>query len=190
MNISEKIHSKIRGYVTQLEKYADRVWYPPLIGILAALDNFIIVIPNDGILVASSMLIPKRWAIYATAVSIGSSIGAVALCLLAQHKGLPWVLEIYPDIDQSQVWIWTEKFFENYGLIIVFLIGISPLMQQPVVIIAALGHTPLFHLALVILISRLLKFHVMAYIGSHSPKYLKKIWGMKDELKDAGIKIE
>lgn len=188
--MSEKLHAKIQAYVTQLEKYADRIWYPPLLGILAALDNFIIVIPNDGILVASSMLIPKRWMIFAIAVSIGSSIGAIALCLLAQYKGLPWVLEMYPTIAQSSMWTWTETFFAQYGLIIVFLIGISPLMQQPVVIIAALGHTPLFHLALVILVSRLVKFHVMAYIGSHSPKYLKKIWGMKEELKDAGIKID
>jgi hypothetical protein len=29
----------------------------------------------------------------------------------------------------------------------------------------------------------------MAYVGSHAPHYLNKLWGLKGELKDAGIKV-
>jgi membrane protein YqaA with SNARE-associated domain len=190
MKILEELHATIQTYVVKLEKHTDRIWYAPLIGILAALDNIIIIIPNDGILIASSMIAPKRWSIFAISVAIGSTVGAIALCLILKSQGLPWILNLYPGLDQSQAWILTERFFDQYGLIVVFIIGLSPLMQQPVVILAALAHTQLYALAAVIFAGRFIKYMLLAYIGSHSPKLLKKIWGIKDELKDAGIKIE
>ena len=188
--LAPKLHDKIRSYVTRLEKFADRSWYPPLIGILAALDNLVIVIPNDGILVASSMLIPKRWLVFAVCVAIGSTIGAMVLSSVVQLQGLPWILDYYPGINETEMWNLTDKFFDQYGLLLVFAIGASPIMQQPVVILAGLANTPLLTLAAAIFAGRMLKFAVMAYLGSHSPKMLKKIWGLKDELNDAGVKID
>jgi membrane protein YqaA with SNARE-associated domain len=185
-----KLHSKIQKYVLILEKYTDRMWYPPLIGFLAALDNIVIVIPNDGILIASSMIAPKRWAIFAINVAIGSAVGAMVLCLLLKSQGLPWILNLFPGLDTSQAWIITENFFDRYGLIVVFVIGLSPIMQQPVILLSALAHTPLLELAAVIFAGRLIKYNLLAYLGSHSPKLLKKIWGMKEELEEAGVKIE
>lgn len=188
--ISNKLHAKIRAYVQWLEQFADRPWYPPLIGLLAALDNYVIVIPNDGILVASSMLIPKRWILFATSISIGSTIGAVTFSLLVEHQGLPWILEFYPGINTTEMWIWTDKFFSQYGLLVLFAISASPLVQQPAIILAALANTPLFHLAVVVFTGRFLKFMIMSFLASHSPRLLKKMWGIKDELKDAGVKID
>lgn len=190
MSIQTKLHSNIRVYVQRLEKFADRLWYPPLIGILAALDNFIIIIPNDGILVASSMLTPKRWAIFAICIAIGSTVGAVALSSLVEVQGLPWILEYFPNLDQTYTWSWTEKFFQEYGLILVFLIGLTPIMQQPVIILAGLANTSLLALGLAFFAGRLIKFLAMAFIGSHCPKLLKRIWGLSDELKDAGVKLD
>lgn len=190
MKFSEKLHAKIKVYTQKLEQYADRAWYPPLIAVLSILDNLIIIIPNDGILIASSMLIPKRWMIYAISITIGSTIGALTLSALVQHHGLPWILDFYPGLDQSEMWKLTDEFFDKYGLWMVFLIGVTPLTQQPIIILAALANTPFTKLALALFAGRLIKFHVMAYLGSHSPRLLKKIWGMNDELKDAGIKID
>lgn len=190
MKTLEKLHATIQTYVVKLEKHTDRFWYAPVIGILAALDNLIIIIPNDGILIASSMIAPKRWSIFAISVAIGSTVGAIALCLLLKWQGLPWILNLFPGLDQSQAWTLTDKFFDQYGLYVVFVIGLSPLMQQPVIILAALAHTPLYELTAVIFAGRLIKYLVLGYVGSHSPKLLKKIWGMEDELKDAGVKIE
>ena len=188
--VAPKLHQKIQKHVKSLEQFVDRPWYPLLIGLLAALDNFVIIIPNDGILIASSMLVPKRWFIFGLCVSIGSTIGAVSLCTLVEKQGLPWILEYYPGLIETEVWTWTEKFFDEYGLLLVFGIGASPLTQQPVIILAGLANTPLFILAAVLFLGRILKFTLMAYLGSHSPKMLKKFWGIKDELKDAGVKLE
>lgn len=188
--IAPKLHTKIKKYVTKLEKFADRPWYPPFIGFLAALDNLIIIIPNDGILVASSMLVPRRWPVLALCVAIGSTLGAMLLSTLVQFQGLPWILNFYPGINETGMWQWTESFFNQYGLLLIFGVGASPLIQHPAIILAGLANTSLLPLAGAFFAGRLLKFTIMAYLGSHSPKYLKKMWGMKDELEDSGVKID
>lgn len=190
MTISKKLNEKIKIYVAKLETFADRNWYPPLIAFLSAIDNFIVIIPNDGILIASSMLVPRRWALLAISIAIGSTSGALLLSALVELQGLPWILDFYPGINQTQMWIWSENFFKNYGLIVVFIIGATPIIQQPIIILAALAQTPLWKLTATFFAGRLLKFMLMAYLGSHSPKLLKKMWGLKDEMDEAGIKID
>ncbi len=182
-----KLQQYIRIQVHKLQRYANRAWYPPLIGFLAFLDNVVIVIPNDGILMSSAMLKPKKWIIYSVAVAIGSTFGALLLAALVELQGLPWILNHYPELTQTKSWVWSQEFFGKYGLIFLFAVSISPFMQQPAVILASLANTPLFQLALIIFAGRFLKFLAMSYIASHSPKYLKKLWGLNDELKDLKI---
>jgi len=186
----EKLQRKIQNFVKSIQKYTDRFWYAPLIGLLAALDNLIIIIPNDGILISSSMLKPKHWFLFSLSVAIGSTIGAIALAALVEYQGLPWILDIYPGINETKTWSLSVQFFEQYGLFLVFAVAITPFMQQPAVILASLANTSLIHLAAVIFIGRFIKFLIMAYIGSHAPRLLSKLWGLKDELKDAGVNLK
>lgn len=187
--ISQKLHKIISHNVKLLQHFTDRFWFPPLIGFLAALDNFIIIIPNDGILISSSMLTPKRWFFLALSVAVGSTVGAIALAYLVETQGLPWILEIYPEINETKTWALTLEFFEKYGLLLVFAVAVMPFVQQPVVILASLAHTPYFELAAVIFTGRFIKFLIMAYVGSHAPRLLTKMWGLTGELKDAGVKL-
>ena len=82
------------------------------------------------------------------------------------------------------------EFFEKYGLLLVFFVAVTPLIQQPAVILASLANTPLVELAVVVFTGRFIKFLIMAYVGSHAPQMLSKLWGLKDELRDAGVKIK
>lgn len=157
--------------------------------ILAGLDNFVIIVPTDGILVSSSMLQPKRWFLFGLATSIGSSLGALILAYFVEIHGLPWILQMYPGLDSTQAWILTDQFFTRYGLLLVFAVAASPLMQQPTVILASLAGTSLLELGLVVFIGRTLKFLLIAYLGSHAPRLLSRLWGMKGELEEAGVKI-
>lgn len=184
------IHVQIKKLVKELQKHTARVWYPPLIGFLALLDNFIIIIPNDGILISSSMLQPKKWFALALWIAVGSTIGAILLATLVELQGLPWILEFYPGVKDSKTWTYTIELFEKYGLLLVFLVAVTPLMQQPAVIMASLANTPLFELTLVIFVGRFIKFLIMAYVGSHTPRLLGKLWGLKDELEDVGVQID
>ena len=130
------------------------------------------------------MLIPKRWYSLAFFVGVGSAIGALALAILVELHGLPWILQLYPQIDQSQIWILAQKFFQQYGLLLVLMISLSPFPQQPVIILASLAQTHYFKLVAVVLFGRLLKSLVFAYLASHAPGLLSKMWGLKSESPD------
>lgn len=188
--ISEKMDQRLRVYIQALQGFADRTWYPLLIGFLAALDNIVIIIPNDGILISSSMLTPKRWFVLALSVAVGSSFGAFVLAALVELQGLPLILDMYPGVNETQAWQWSLEFFEKFGLLLVFVVAATPFVQQPAIILASLADTPLVQLVAVIFFGRLIKFLIMAYIGSHAPRLLTKMWGVKGEMKDVGIKLK
>ncbi len=188
--LSERINGKVHFFLKQLQTYVDRFWYPPLTGLLAALDNFLIFIPTDGILISSVLLTPKRWPILALSVTIGSTLGALLLALFVKTHGLPWILEFYPHLNETKTWALSAEFFDKYGLFLVFGISITPFFQQPAVILAGLASTPLIKLATVIFIGRVIKFLILAYISSYAPHWLKKMWGLKDELKKIELKTK
>jgi membrane protein YqaA with SNARE-associated domain len=148
------------------------------------------IIPNDGILISSSMLMPRRWFTLALCVAIGSTLGSVLLATFVETRGLEWILEIYPRVNETMSWVWTKNFFEKYGMILVFAVAVTPFIQQPVIIMASLAETPLILLASIIFLGRIIKFLIMAYVGSHAPQYLNKLWGIKNELNETGVDIK
>ena len=178
--ISKRYHRLIQLQVKYLHRHAKRVWYTPLISLLAFLDNFLILIPNDGILISSSILVPKKWLRFALSMAIGSALGAFLLACIVKQQGLPLILNYYPSIEQTFAWQWSEIFLNKHGLLFVFVICISPFMQHPAIVIAALANTPLVHLGVVIFLGRALKFVFLSYLASHSPKYIYRLWGVKN----------
>lgn len=180
----------IQKTVKYLQTFIDRVWYGPLIGLLALVDNIILVIPNDGILISSSMLVPKKWLRFALFISIGSTIGAVVLAAMVEWYGVPFLQDYFPQIANSRSFQITEAFFNDYGLWVVFFVAIMPLIQQPAVVLAALAETPLWQLAVVVFIGRVVKFLLMSWVASHAPNYLAKMWGVSGELEEVGVKLK
>lgn len=188
--ILKKLHEKIRFYMKKLQTMSGHFWYAPLVSLLAAADNFILIVPTDGIMISSTIFNPKKWFYFAVIVAVGSTLGAIALSYVVQSHGLPWILETYPNINQSRSWELTNEFFNKYGLFVVFAIAATPIIQQPAIILASLAYTPYAKLAAVILTGRLLKYMIMGYIASHAPRLLNKMWGIQDELEDVGVKIK
>jgi membrane protein YqaA with SNARE-associated domain len=180
----------ISTWIQKLQRFTNRPWYPPAVGALAAVDNLVLVIPTDGILISSSMLTPKRWLFLSFCTALGSTVGALMLSLVVQMYGLDIILKFAPDIQETESWIWTFNFFKIYGLYLVFFVAATPLVQQPAVILATLAGNPLWSLLLVIFIGRGLKFMLMSWVASHAPNLLKKMWGLKSEMKEVGLNID
>lgn len=177
----------IKPLILKFEHYSDRAWYPVLIGFLAAIDSFIVIIPTDGILISSVLLQPKRWIRFATAVTVGSTIGALALAAVIKHQGLPLIQNYWPELMTTKSWIWTELLFDQYGLFVVFGVAATPLMQHPAIILSALAGESLLALTAVILLGRSFKYLFLGWVAAKAPQYLMKIWGLKAELKEVGV---
>lgn len=178
---------RIRRWVQVLQRYADRWWYAPLIAFLACIDHFVIIIPTDGLLVSAVMLAPKRWIYTTIVITLGSSLGAWLLAAILETHGLPFLLWISPGLDQTSVWQWTNTLMDQWGGWALFLVAISPLMQHPAVALAAMAYMPLKEIFLIVFAGRLLKYGFLAWLSSHAPQYLSKLWGIQDELKEAGV---
>ncbi len=161
----------------------DRPWYPFLIGFLAFIDNFTLIVPTDGMLVSSVLLRPLRWKRFAVAVATGSSLGAILMAAVAQHQGLELIQAHYPQWLTTDIWKWSAHFLTEYGLIVVFLVGLTPFTQQPTVILAALSGSPLLAISAALFLGRLIKYIFMGYVASHAPHLLRRLWGLQSEIK-------
>lgn len=170
--------------IHRLREYSNSIWYPYLIGLLVALDNFLLIVPTDAMTVSAVMLEPKKWIRYALIVAISSSIGAICLAFIVDIYGQTFIETVFPGLEQTRMWILTDKFMADYGLLVVFVIAVTPLTQPPAVILAALSHMPLGYIFLAILVGRSIKYLLIAWISSHAPRLLGKMWGMRGELKD------
>ncbi|MBX3019367.1 MAG: hypothetical protein KF767_15885 [Bdellovibrionaceae bacterium] len=180
----------IRRQVLRMEAYADRPWYPFLIGLLAGLDNLIVVVPTDGILISSILLQPKRWLRMSFAITLGSSLGGLVLAWLVQHHGLPLIETYYPSLLTTKSWVWTEYLFDNYGLIVLFAVAATPIMQHPAIVLTALSGTSLLSLFMVMIAGRALKYLFLGYISAKMPALLGRLWGVRKELEEVGIEAK
>lgn len=181
---------RIRNWISILQKHVQSWWYPPLIAFLALIDNVVIVVPTDGLLVSATILNPKRWIYIALMVTVGSACGALVLGYLLELHGLPLLLEWFPDIAQSKTWQVTDHLMDRWGTLALFAVALSPMMQQPAIILAALAGMPLLELFGIVFVGRMLKYLTLAWISTHAPGLLTRLWGIQGELKEAGAPIK
>lgn len=178
------LEPRMKALIRRLQKHARRWWYAPLVAFLAFIDHFMIIIPTDGLLVSAVLLNPKRWVSTTLIVTLGSSLGALALAALIEWHGLPLLLQISPGIDQTQAWSWTDRFMDEYGMLAVFAVALSPFMQHPAVALASLANVPLAKIFGVVFLGRIIKYSIVCWVASHMPHLLKRLWGMRDEIEE------
>lgn len=174
---------RILHHIRRLQKYIDKPWYPFVLMGLTFADLFIVIVPSDGIVVASAAARPKKWFLIGASLALGSLVGSICLALITKHFGEPFIHWMSPSLLGSETWIKAELWFSDWSVWAVFASAASPLAQQPIIFIAAIADMPLHWLALAVGCGRLLKFLSYAWIASHSPKLLKKIPALDDELK-------
>jgi membrane protein YqaA with SNARE-associated domain len=177
----------IRLFVSRFRKlqgFIHQWWYGPSFLVCCALDQYVVVIPVLGMLVSSVFLAPRRWWGLALWGGIGCWLGVWSLGFLAYDLGLPAIQSYFPDLMATGIWRWAENFFAQHGVWVVFFSGVSPISQQPAVIIAAMAGTSLWQIGAVLLVAKMIKFMGLAYIASHAPQYLKSFKGLQEELKE------
>ncbi len=177
----------MKAYIASIQKFIDQWWYNYFLGILAGIDHLVLVIPTDGLVVSSAMINPKKWKHLAVCVAIGSTMGAVLLAEISKVYGLPFLNEHFSSMVSSPYWAKTQLYFEAYGLWFVFLLALSPLAQQPGVILAGLAGVSIMELALVVFLGRILKYSFISYVSVFAPNLIYRLWGIQGEIKQVGV---
>jgi membrane protein YqaA with SNARE-associated domain len=178
MKSVDKILSKIQLQV-------QRPYYFFLLGFVTMMDAFVLVIPTDGLLVTSVLGHPKAWFRNALATTVGSVLGSLLLASAIEFYGIDLLVTLAPGIETSSAWARSTDLMLNYGIYAIFLVGLSPLPQQPIVVIAALAKISLPLLGILLMSGRLLKYLIIAFVSAKSPDYVNKFRGIKKELEAA-----
>lgn len=148
----------------------------------AGIDHYVIFIPTIGLMVSSVFLAPKRWLSIGLWTATGSALGVLLLGWLAQYLGFSAIMTYYPELLHTPFWNMTHNFFSEHGDWVIFFAGLTPVPQQPPVVIAAIAGTPLIEIGAVLLIATIMKFGFLAYLASHAPQKLNRFSGVRHEL--------
>ena len=174
----------LKRWIDTLQTHVNNWWYGPALALMACADLFVVVIPTDALLISACMLATRRWIYFAFMVALGSSVGALILAEILQHHGLPLLLKLAPSILETKAWTWTVWMMGEWGIWALFLVSLSPLMQHPAVALAAVSGMALYKIFLMVFAGRLIKYLFLAWLSTHAPGVLGKIWGVRDELKE------
>jgi membrane protein YqaA with SNARE-associated domain len=183
----DRYHRIARKFISTIQKFVNRIWFGPLLIFLSMCDSLIVIIPTTGIMISSTIVQRKRWWQFGVYVAIGSALGAFIIVMITKFYGIEKLTILFPTLTSSAIWKWTLYFFKQYGLLVVFVVGLLPFSQQPALILATLSNISLTPLMAAIILSRIIKFPFIAYLASHAPKFLGKIWGIKFELEDVDL---
>lgn len=168
----------------KLKNFADRTWYVPLIGVLAAVDLFIVILPIEWLMIPGVLMKPRRWLPIALVITTGSALGSLALAALAQAHGPAFIENHLPSLIQSIRWKQSSEFIQLHGPLALLVIAGSPLPQQPAVAFAGLSKMSLPLVFSVVWVGRALKYCFVAWAASHAPKLLAKLPGGKKLVKE------
>lgn len=172
----------ITRFIARFEQLCDHLMFLPSLALLAALDLFVLVIPTDGLVISATLLRPRRWLSMALVTALGSALGALLLATLIRWRADEIIALFFERALQSPSWIRTETFIEQHGPWALGIIALSPLPQQPAVILTALTHVSLTTLFFSVFVGRMLKFVFFTWSATHAPRLLSKFTGVRKEL--------
>lgn len=177
---------KVVRWILRLEQFIDRIWYLPVMGLIAGLDLWIWVVPTDGIVVSSALLKPKKWISVALWIALGSTLGCLSMGLAIQHWGMELIQWVGMDTTSSS-WIRATEWMEKFGVWAIFFFAIGPLPVHPGIAIGALGEIPVWELVFAAGLGRSIKYLFLAWLATHAPNTLFKLWGIQKELDEMRV---
>jgi hypothetical protein len=130
-----------------------------LVGSTMFLDLIVGFSPTDVVLAGLVWIRPSRWFSTALAAATGSALAAWTLAAFFAGWGEPLAPPGAPTPD------WVE-IIADHGALGLSLLAMTPLPQQPAVVLSALAGSSAFDVALAVLVGRLVKHSVVAWLAS------------------------
>ncbi len=153
-----------------------------LITFLVAMDSFIVVVPNEVLLIPVVLARPKRWILSAMIVALGSAAGATGFAWIVRVYGDPFLAHYFPHLLQSPIWLKSIPLIQEYSAWGLALIALSPIPQQAAVAISGLANIHVSIIFFSIFIGRAVKFLFVASCAIYAPQILNKLhssWKLK-----------
>jgi hypothetical protein len=162
--------------VVALDGVADRRWFLPAVSVFPLSDYVLPFLPNQMLLVALSVLHPRRWLAFAATFVIAAAAGALLAALLIQTAAGPWLLEtVFGGGAKAGTAGNVLRAIESYGLFALAALAVLPWPPRTAVIVCAVaGLTPL-GIGAAVAIGRIVPAIAYALIGAKSPNLLRRV---------------
>ncbi len=155
-----------------LARWADSSAFPVVVAASAMAATLSMSVPFAGLLVASVLLVPRRWLLIAAGASLGAAAGAVILYLVFHHLGWSQFIERYPDMVRSVAWRDATGWLGRYGVVSLLVIAALPLPLTPALVFAAISRLPVLEVISALWIGKLAKYLVYAWLAARFPRWL------------------
>lgn len=185
----------MKSFVKKLAQYTNQGWFPFFLGFLALIDIFIIILPIDGLYIGgllahlyhpthSRLKNSLRRSGFVLLTALGSVLGSTILGILFLKFGFEFLHFLLKDLETTALWIQSQNLYLQYGTLLIFLTGVSPIAQQPIVIISLLAKVSLVKIISILFLGRLIKYYLIFIFCKYFPNMLTKMWGIKDEVQE------
>lgn len=170
--------------VKKFEKHVTASWYPFALGLIAAIDYFIIIVPLIALQVTSIMSKPTRWIRLTTFTAGGSILGTALYASLIRMHGISFLQNHFSELLTSPLWMKSHEWISHDGVWALFAISALPLADHPAVAVAALTHMPMSELLIAMIAAKIIKFGFFGWAASHAPKFLLKFKVLSREIEE------
>ena len=157
-----------------LQGMANQRLMPSLCGLLAFGLTASMSVPVTAMLVPAVLLAPRHWRSIALQSAFGSAIGATLLVELFHDLGWAQVYQLFPSMLDSDTWQQVLAWVGEYGVIALFFVAALPLPQTPALLFCALTRQPLLEVLAAVLLGKLLKYGLTAWLSLHFPGTLRR----------------
>lgn len=160
--------------IAGLDRAADRRWFLPAVSVFPLSDYVLPFLPNQMMLVALSVLQPRRWWVFAVTFALSSGLGALLTALVVQAVG-PWVLEsLFGGMPDEGAAAGVLTMVERHGLWALALLAMLPWPPRSGVVACALAGLPPLGIAAAVTTGRIVPVGVYAFVGSKAPHLLRR----------------
>jgi membrane protein YqaA with SNARE-associated domain len=160
---------------SSLKRRSAHKWYGAYAGGLISLDYLIPVLPSTTLVIASSLMQPKKWLLLGLFMAAGSTIGGVAVSYFLQAFTDDLLNGLFAGVASSESWNSTMEFIRQYGAYGLFFMACLPFPIRTITLVTAFSGAALPNIAIAIWGGRIVSYVGLSFIVSRFPQLLMKI---------------
>ena len=166
------------AYIFMSQQSRSRLWEKPwflmALFVLSAADLFVIVIPVEGLTLATVLARPQHWLRPALVMALGSTLGCIALAELT-YWNAPWVLARLGALQDSSSWTWIQSHISTLGAGVVILGAYTPIPLQVLTVAPVLAGLKPETLYPALAIGRLGRALLLCWAASHARSSFSRV---------------
>lgn len=161
--------------ITALDRVADRRWFLPAVSAFPLTDYVLPFLPNQMLLVALSVLHPRRWLAFASTFTLAAGAGAALTAAAVQTVGPALLDALFGSGPEAGTAADVLAAVERHGLWALAGLAMLPWPPRTGVLVCALAGLPPVGIGAVVMLGRVVPATGYALAGAKLPHLLLRV---------------